>query len=69
LDGKRIEIDATFPGPAWDGRSSLPLACGAGTDVPAGDDPEAEKQALEERHCDPAIRESFIAALSSARRD
>lgn len=69
LDGKRIEIDATFPGPAWDGRSSLPLACGAGTDVPAGDDPDAEKRALEERHCDPAIREPFIAALSSARRD
>lgn len=64
LDGKRIEIDATFPGPAWDGRSSLPLACGAGTDVPAGDDPDTEKQALEQQHCDPAIREPFIAALA-----
>jgi hypothetical protein len=64
LNGKRIEIDATFPGPAWDGRSSLPLACGAGTDVPAGDDPDAEKRALEQQHCDPAIRESFIAALA-----
>jgi hypothetical protein len=69
LGGKRVEIDATFPGPAWDGRSSLALACGAGTDFPAGDDPEAEKRALEEQHCDPAIREPFIAALSSARQE
>lgn len=38
-------IDATFPGPAWDGLSSLPLACGAGMDYPAGDDPDAEKRA------------------------
>ncbi len=65
LGGKRVEIDATFPGPAWDGLSSLPLACGAGTDYPAGDDPDKEKRTLEERHCDPAIREPFIAALSS----
>jgi hypothetical protein len=60
LGGQRVEIDATFPGPAWDGLSSLPLACGAGMD---------EKRALEERHCDPEIRAPFIAALSSARRD
>ncbi|MGP0102597.1 MAG: hypothetical protein ACLPUT_13390 [Solirubrobacteraceae bacterium] len=65
LGGQRVEIDATFPGPAWDGLSSLPLACGAGTDYPAGDDPDKEKRALEEQHCDPAIREPFIAALSS----
>jgi hypothetical protein len=64
LGGKRVEIDATFPGPAWDGRSSLALACGAGTDFPAGDDPDAEKRALEEQHCDPSIREPFIAALA-----
>ncbi len=68
LGGQRVEIDATFPGPAWDGLSSLPLACGAGMDYQAGDDPDAEKRALEERHCDPEIREPFIAALSSARR-
>lgn len=65
LGGQRVEIDATFPGPPWDGISSLPLACGAGTNYPAGDDPDAEKRALEERHCDPAIREPFIAALPS----
>jgi hypothetical protein len=66
LEGQHIEIDATFPGPAWDGRSSLPLACGSGHDFPAGEDPDAEKRALEAQHCDRAIRESFIAALASA---
>jgi hypothetical protein len=64
LDGGRIEIDATFPGPAWDGLSPLPLACGPGPDYPAGGDPDAEKRALEEQHCDPAVREPFIAALA-----
>src|SRR5215475_8662807 len=39
LDGVRIAIDATFPGPRWDGRSSLPLACGPGEDIPAGPAP------------------------------
>jgi hypothetical protein len=61
---ERVTIDATFLGPEWDGRSSLPLACGAGTDFPAGADPDAEKRALEEQHCDPTIREPFIAALT-----
>jgi orotate phosphoribosyltransferase len=65
LKGQRIEIDATFAGSAWDGRSSLPLACGPGRDYPAGEDPDAEKQALEARHCDPSIRELFIVALAS----
>ncbi len=67
LEGKRIEIDATFPGKAWDGRSPLPLACGPGHDYPAGMDPDAEKTALEEQHCDPVLREPFIAALTMAR--
>jgi hypothetical protein len=65
LEGQCVEIDATFAGPAWDGRSSLPLACGPGSDYPAGEDPDAEKRALEARHCDPAIREPFIAALTA----
>lgn len=69
LGGRRIEIDATFPGPAWDGRSSLPLACGPGSDYPAGEESDAEKRALEDQHCDPAVREPFIAALASAHRD
>jgi SAM-dependent methyltransferase len=68
LEGQHVEIDATFPGPAWDGRSSLPLACGSGRDYPGGEDPDAEKRALEAQHCDPTIREPFIAALASIER-
>jgi hypothetical protein len=65
IDGRRITLDATFFGPPWDGRSSLPLACGPGHDYLAGPDPDADKRALERAHCDPSIREPFIAALSS----
>ena len=64
-----VVIDVTFPGDApWDGRSSMPLACGPGQDFAAGDDPDADKAALEARHCDPAVREPFIAALAGATR-
>lgn len=66
VDGRRLLIDATFPGRAWDGRSSLPLSCGPGRDFPSKRDPVAEKRDLEARHCDPAVREPFIAALSEA---
>jgi len=65
VGGRRIEIDATFPGPAWDGVSPMPLACGSGIDHLAGPDPDADKRALEARHCDPAVREPFIAALAT----
>ncbi len=68
VEGRRINVDATFPGLVWDGRSSLPLACGEGHDYLAGEDPEAEKRALETRHCDPVVREPFIAALASVER-
>jgi len=68
IDGRRITVDATFPGPPWDGRSSLPLACGPGRNYPAGKDPDAEKRALEAKHCDPRVREPFIAALASVER-
>jgi hypothetical protein len=64
VEGQRIAIDATFPGEPWDGLSSLPLACGPGQDHPAGQDPDAEKRALEAQHCDPQLREPFIAALT-----
>jgi hypothetical protein len=67
LGGRRTIIDATFPGPPWDGASDLPLACGAGTDYPSEGDPDAEKRRLEERFCDVALRERFIAALSGSR--
>lgn len=62
----RVVVDATFPGTPWDGRSSMALACGPGTDHPAGADPDAEKRRLEVEHCDPAVREPFIAALTAA---
>ena len=64
VEGRRIILDATFSGPPWDGRSPLPLACGPGPDVVAVSDPDAEKRALEAKHCDPKVREPFIAALA-----
>jgi hypothetical protein len=66
VDRQRIAIDATFPGPRWDGQSALPLACGPGDDHPAGENPDADKQLLEREHCDPTIREPFIAALAAS---
>jgi hypothetical protein len=64
VDGRRIVIDATFPGTPWNGRSSMALSCGVGQDHPAGSDPDGEKRRLETEHCDPGCREPFIAALS-----
>jgi hypothetical protein len=63
VEGQRIVIDATFPGPPWDGISPLPLACGPGEDFPAGPDPDADKKRLEARYCDAAVREPFIEVL------
>jgi hypothetical protein len=64
LNGNRVAIDVTFPsGPSWDGASSMPVACGRGADHAAGSDPDADKRALEEAHCDPRVREPFITAL------
>jgi hypothetical protein len=58
LNGNRVVIDVTFPsGPGWDGASSMPVACGRGTDHAAGSDPDADKRVLEEAHCDPSVRE------------
>ncbi|HLK42480.1 MAG TPA: hypothetical protein VKV34_03995 [Thermoleophilia bacterium] len=51
VDGRRLAIDATLPGRPWDGRSSMPLACGPGIDYPSRVDPDAEKAALEKVHC------------------
>jgi uridine kinase len=65
---RRIVLDVTFPsGEPWDGRSSMPLACGAGVDHEAGSDADADKRALEVEHCDPALREPLIAALTRER--
>jgi organic hydroperoxide reductase OsmC/OhrA len=44
VEDRRITIDATFPGPLWDGRSPLPLACGPGKDHSAGKNPDAESK-------------------------
>ena len=66
LEGRRISLDVTVPGPPWDGRSPLALACGPGRDLPAGADPDAEMSALEREHCDAALREPFLAALAAA---
>ena len=67
VGGRQITLDVTFPGgEPWDGRSSLPLACGPGEDVAAGDNPDWDKRALEARYCNPAAREPFIAALTAA---
>lgn len=67
LNGRHVSLDITFPGdPPWDGFESMPLACGEGQDFPAGQDPDADKAALEAEYCDPQAREPFIAALSRA---
>jgi hypothetical protein len=66
IDGRRVAIDVTFPSvKVWDGRTDMSLACGDGEDHEGGDDPWAVKDALVKQHCDPSVREPFIAALSA----
>lgn len=60
-----LSVDVTFPlEESWDGVSPMPLRCGDGDDVPAGDYPAVTKRWLVHHHCDPVARESFVAALS-----
>jgi hypothetical protein len=70
IGGREVAVDATFPGtPRWDGETPMRLACGRGVDHPVvSGDPAGEKHVLELAHCDPAVREPFIAALAEARR-
>ena len=68
VGGRRIPLDVTFPGEPWDGASPMPLACGPGEDHVAGEDPDADKRALEAAHCDPAVREPYIASLAARQR-
>lgn len=66
IDGRPTIIDVTFPGAEpWDGRSDMPLQCGDGVDVPVTGDVFAQKAELVAEHCDPTVREPFIAALSA----
>lgn len=65
VEGVRVLIDVTFPGEIWDGRSDMVLACGDGEDFPAGSDPWGLKASLVEKYCDPAVREPYIASLST----
>jgi hypothetical protein len=64
VNDKRLIIDATFPGPPWDGENSMQLACGDGRDFPSRGDPEIEKGRLERQYCIPEVREPFVTALS-----
>jgi hypothetical protein len=64
INGRRVRVDATVPGPNWDGRSDMRLACGDGLDVEGGDDPWATKSALVREHCDGDVRERVINALA-----
>jgi hypothetical protein len=64
LGERDVVLDVTFPGPEWDGSSDMPVAAAEGEDFPPGPEPAATKAALVDAHCDPAVREPFIAALS-----
>lgn len=64
LGARRIVLDVTFPRQKWDGVSSMRPACGPGADRPAVGDIDRHKRDLEERFCDPQVREPFIAALA-----
>ena len=50
----------------WTGDGDMPLSCGGGLDVPGGRFPNRTKRQLIALHCDPAIREPFIAGLSDS---
>lgn len=65
-DGRVLSVDATIASDEpWDGRTSMALACGPGVDHPGGDDPAATKARLVAEHCDPDLREPFLAALAA----
>ncbi|MGD0455488.1 MAG: class I SAM-dependent methyltransferase [Solirubrobacteraceae bacterium] len=65
VDGIRISVDATVPGPPWDGRTPIEPVCGSGQDFPVGLDPDGEMAALEGEHCDTTARAAFLAALGA----
>lgn len=65
IEGRRLVIDATFPGASWDGVSDMELSCGPGEDYVSTGDPDTEKRRLEAEYCDRELREQFIAALGN----
>jgi hypothetical protein len=65
LDGQRVSVDATVPGAAWDGRTSLAPVCGPGRDFLAGADPDADMRTLEAEHCDASARAPFLERLAA----
>ena len=64
--GRRVSVDATVPGPAWDGHTSIEPVCGPGQDFPVGADPDAELVALERERCESPVRALFLRALADA---
>jgi hypothetical protein len=61
-----LVVDATFPlDQSWDGTSPMPLRCADGLDETGGPSPAKTKQQLVRLHCDPRVREPFIAWLAS----
>ena len=82
VGGRQITLDVTFPdGEPWDGRSSLPLACGSGEDVAAGDNPTRTSERLKHatvtplcethssRHSQPLLRRAAADRHQAVRRD
>lgn len=65
LAERRVVVDVTFPGIAWDGSSDMLLSCGDGKDVDGGENPWETKARLVSEQCDPLVRDTFIEALSS----
>ena len=54
-------LDVACPLDGWDRHSDIAFACGPGCDHPAGPEPRVTKATLVSEHCDPDLREAFIA--------
>jgi acyl dehydratase len=62
-----VRVDVTFAlKTPWTGDGDMPLSCGWGLDLPGGRFPNRRKRQLVALHCDPTIREPFIAGLSDS---
>jgi hypothetical protein len=63
--GDRVSVDATLPGAAWDGRTSMEPVCGAGRDFLVRENPDQELQALEAKYRDAAAHAAFVRAQAA----